>query len=520
VGRASETARLAKGRENVIFIGIDCGTQSLKAVAWDESRGTVGSAGRSYDLIEGLPPGHKEQHPSLWIRALDDCLTELRAKGLDMEAVAGIGISGQQHGLVVLDAAHEPVRASKLWCDTSTEPQCRRIMEAAGGPSAYQKEIGNGLPPGFTASKILWLKENEPENYRRVRHILLPHDYLNFYLTGELVAERGDASGTGYFRVREREWSSSALSWIDPDRDLLSCIPKLIPSSAPAGQLRGELQRRWGMSSKVLVSSGGGDNMMGAIGSGNVRPGMVTVSLGTSGTLYSFSDSPVIDPQAEIAAFCDSTGGWLPLVCTMNVTVATEMVRGGFLNVGLSEFNQVVEGIKPGADGLVLVPYLEGERMPNVPQGTGVLLGLRPSTATPGHLARAAMEGVTFGLYYGMERMQELGIVPSEVRLIGGGAKSRVWRQIVSDVFDTPVVCPENQEGPAFGAVLQALWCVSGQSAGDLIDRNLKLDESTQHCPDDRNKAVYRQLYALYKDFSRDLIKSGVFEKHRALIAG
>ena len=250
------------------------------------------------------------------------------------------GISGQQHGLVVLDAAHEPVRASKLWCDTSTEPQCRRIMEAAGGPAAYQKEIGNGLPPGFTASKILWLKENEPENYRRVRHILLPHDYLNFYLTGEMVAESGDASGTGYFRVREREWSKAALSWIDPGRDLLSCIPRLIPSSAPAGQLRGELQHRWGMSSKVVVSSGGGDNMMGAIGSGNVKPGMVTVSLGTSGTLYSYSASPVVDPKAEIAAFCDSTGGWLPLVCTMNVTVATEMVRGGFLKFDLGEFNQ------------------------------------------------------------------------------------------------------------------------------------------------------------------------------------
>jgi len=511
---------VAKGWDNVIFIGIDCGTQSLKAVVWDESRGALASVGRGYDLIEGLPPGHKEQHPSLWIQALDDCMLELRSKGVDMEAVAGIGISGQQHGLVVLDASHEPVRASKLWCDTSTEPQCRRIMDAAGGPGAYQKEIGNSLPPGFTASKILWLKENERENYRHVRHILLPHDYLNFYLTGEMVAEPGDASGTGYFRVREREWSKAALSWIDPDRDLLSCIPRLISSSAPAGQLRGELRRRWGMPSKVVVSSGGGDNMMGAIGSGNVKPGMVTVSLGTSGTLYSFSASPVIDPQGEIAAFCDSTGGWLPLVCTMNVTVATEMIRAGFLDVGLNEFNQVVETVRPGADGLVLVPYLEGERMPNVPHGTGVLLGLRPSTATPAHLARAAMEGATFGLYYGMERMQELGIVPSEIRLIGGGAKSSVWRQIVADVFGTPVVCPENQEGPAFGAALQALWCVSGRSAGELIDRNLKLDESTRHCPDERNRAVYQQLYALYKDFSRDLINSGVFEKHRALIAG
>ncbi|RPI21346.1 MAG: xylulokinase [Acidobacteria bacterium] len=487
-------------------------------MAWDQARGDAVSAGRSYDLIDGLPPGHKEQHPSVWITALNECLDELRAKGVDMAAVAGIGVSGQQHGLVALDSSHQPVRASKLWCDTSTEPQCRRIMEAAGGQPAYQAEIGNALPPGFTASKILWMKENEPETYRKVRYLLLPHDYLNLYLTGNLVAEPGDASGTGYFRVREREWSKAALSWIDPDRDLMECIPKMIASREPAGQLRGDLQRKWGMSGRVVVSSGGGDNMMGAIGSGNVKPGTVTVSLGTSGTLYSFSASPIIDAAGEIAAFCDSTGGWLPLVCTMNVTVATEMIRAGFLGTGLDEFNQAVEGVRPGADGLILVPYLEGERMPNVPNGTGVLLGLRPATATPGHLARAAMEGVTFGLFYGMERMQELGIVPSEIRLIGGGAKSRVWRQISADVFDRPVVCPENQEGPAFGAALQALWCASGQDAGTLIEQNLKLDDSTRQCPIAANRSVYKELYGLYKEFSRDLIGCGVFEKHRALI--
>ncbi len=258
--------------------------------------------------------------------------------------------------------------------------------------------------------------------------------------------------------------------------------------------------------------------MMGAIGSGNVSPGTVTVSLGTSGTLYGFSSSPIIDPEGEIAAFCDSTGGWLPLVCTMNVTVATEMVRSGFFNTGLQEFNEAVASIQPGAEGLILVPYLEGERMPNVPDGTGVLLGLRPATATPAHLARAAMEGVTFGLFYGMERMQELGIAPSEIRLIGGGAKSRVWRQIVADVFDRPVECPAIEEGPAFGAALQALWCVSGQDTRTLIENHLKLDESTRHCPDDQNRSVYQELYAVYKELGSNLVSSGIFEKHRRFI--
>ena len=195
----------------------------------------------------------------------------------------------QQHGFVALDKEHEVIRPAKLWNDTSTAEQCEQIMAAAGGPQAYQEEIGNLLSPGYTASKILWLKQTESRNYARLRHILLPHDYLNFFLTGELVAEFGDASGTGYFKVRRREWSEAALNWIDADTDLGACLPRLVESHRPAGSLRPDLARKWGMSPRVLVSSGGGDNMMGAIGSGNVQEGMVTVSLGTSGTLFAHS---------------------------------------------------------------------------------------------------------------------------------------------------------------------------------------------------------------------------------------
>src|SRR5690606_25725084 len=282
------------------------------------------------------------------------------------------------------------------------------IIERAGGFNSYLDEIGNDLPPGFTASKILWLKKNEPAVYQRARTFLLPHDYLNLYLTGNRLAEPGDASGTGYFRVRQREWSSRALKWIDPERDLLELVPPLIDSREPAGTLRASLASRWGCPADVAVSAGGGDNMMGAIGSGNVRTGITTVSLGTSGTLYSYSSSPVIDPKGEVAAFCDSTGGWLPLVCTMNVTVATEMIRLNFEMGDHKDMERSVRGVTPGSEGLILIPYLEGERVPSVPAGTGVLLGLRPATATPAHLLRSAMEGVTLGLRYGLDRMTEL----------------------------------------------------------------------------------------------------------------
>lgn len=258
--------------------------------------------------------------------------------------------------------------------------------------------------------------------------------------------------------------------------------------------------------------------MMGAIGSGNVCPGTVTVSLGTSGTLYAFSDVPVIDPLGEVAAFCDGTGGWLPLACTMNVTVATEMIRDGFFSSDLRALNEAIEKVPAGSNGLLLLPYLEGERMPNVPQGTGVLLGLRPVTAAPAHLARAAMEGVTLGLHYGLERMKSLGISPAEIRLIGGGARSRVWRQIAASVFGVPVVCPGNQEGPALGAALQALWCREQGQIRDLVQQYVRLEESTRCPPDPLQQETYRALYDLYRHFSQALVDSDVFRAHRSFL--
>ncbi len=501
-----------------MYLGIDCGTQSLKILVWDPINRTSYSSSESYDLIENLPPGHKEQHPSNWIDALESCMGALRQQGVDLGAVRGIGVSGQQHGLVVLDSSDHVIRPAKLWNDTSTEPQCRSILKAAGGTSSYMDEIGNALPPGFTASKIAWIKQHEPDSYLRIHSLMLPHDYLNFYLTGEMTAEPGDASGTGYFRVRQREWSTQALSWIDPDRDLESCLPRLIPSNQPAGALRSVLAQKWGMGAAVTVSSGGGDNMMGAIGSGNVSPGTITVSLGTSGTLYSCSSSPVIDPGGEVAAFCASSGGWLPLVCTMNVTVATEMIRSGFFGAGLEDFDEQIDQVPPGSEGLLLLPYLEGERVPNSPEGTGVFLGIRQATASPPYLGRAAMEGVTLGLKYGLERLKHLGLTPSEIRLIGGGSRSRVWRGIAADALGVACVCPSNEEGPAFGAALQAAWCDQGGEIATLVEEYIELDEATRQIPEQRLQATYEELYGVYAKLSETLLKSDVFPSHRRLI--
>jgi D-xylulose kinase len=391
-------------------------------------------------------------------------------------------------------------------------------------------ETGNGIPAGFTISKVRWLKDHEPDNYRRLTHILLPHDYLNFYLTGQIAAECGDASGTGFFQVRNRRWSEKALRWIDPEVSLVEKLPPLTESRRPVGNLRLSLAEKWGLEETTLVSSGGGDNMMGAIGTGNVTDGMVTVSLGTSGTLYACSSTPVIDAAAEIAAFCDSTGKWLPLVCTMNVTVATEMVRSGFFTTAdFTQFDSAISNLPSGSHGLILLPYLEGERMPNVPQGTGVLLGLRPATASPAHLARAAMEGVTLGLRYGLDRMKSLGIEPRVIQLTGGGAKSRVWRQIVADVFDTGVACPVGDEGAALGAALQAYWMWetergSGRSIQEITARYVALDPETVTAPNPKSRDCYAELYEVYLKFSRLFCSDcaarsdSVFAQHRHFV--
>ncbi len=502
------------------FIGIDSGTQSTKAIILDAESGEIlASASAPYDLIEGLPAGHKEQHPSEWIAAVKATISAALSKAnIDRVSVKGIGVSGQQHGFVPLDANDQVIRPAKLWCDTATSAECDEIIGKLGGLEQTIAAVGNGVPAGFTASKILWLKNHEPENYAKLASILLPHDYINFWLTGQKTMEHGDASGTALLDVRNRTWSQAAIAAIDPR--IAEMLPRLINADDIAGTLRAELANEFGLSNAVIVSAGGGDNMMGAIGTGNVKPGVVTVSLGTSGTIYACSSHPVIDPQGEVAAFCDSTGQWLPLVCTMNVTVATEMVRERF-QLSHDDLSSAVASVPAGNDGLMLIPFFEGERTPNVPDGTGVYFGLREQTFTIAHFARAAMEGTTLGLNYGLNRFRELGITPREIRATGGGAKSKAWRQIMADVFNAEVVCTVSEEGAAVGAAIQAMWAYRKQqgtpiSIAELCDRYLVLGETTRAKPNAANVALYAKMQTLHDRLASDL--SGAFDLHRQLI--
>ena len=487
-----------------LFIGIDSGTQSTKAVALDLDTGRIIAEARApHTLIAGLPAGHMEQHPAEWTAALDQTISAVAAK-IDRARVRGIGVSGQQHGFVPLAADGAVIRPAKLWCDTSTTAECALLTRKLGGTAAIIRTAGLPFLPGYTAPKILWLKRHEPANFKRLHHVLLPHDYLNYHLTGNYFMEHGDASGTALMDVRKRTWSDKVLRAID--RNLADWLPPLSGSHEAAGTLRPEIAAKYGFSADVVVSAGGGDNMMGAIGTGNVTPGVVSASFGTSGTIFAHSPKPVIDPRGEIAAFCSSTGGWLPLLCTMNVTLVTEQFRRlfGWDHAGL---DYAVASAPPGAEGLALLPYFDGERTPNLPRGTGVLAGLNRTSLTPGGLARAAMEGVTLNMNYGLRRLSALGMKPREIRVTGGGARSAAWRQIMADIFGVPVVAMVEDEGAALGGALQAAWCVALREGRktkltEFTSRAVAMDESTRCTPQAKHRALYRDLQAKHDALS------------------
>lgn len=504
-----------------LFIGIDSGTQSTKAIVLDlDAREVVAEARAPHSLIAGLPAGHMEQHPGEWADALEQTIAEVVKKIGPARAaeIRGIGVSGQQHGFVPLDADGKVIRPAKLWCDTSTIAECALITKKLGGDKAALRHTGSLIMPGFTAPKILWLKRHEPTNYKKLRHVLLPHDFLNFHLTGNYFMEYGDASGTALLDVRKRRWSKVAIDAIDPK--LAAWLPPLSESHESSGVVRAELAAKLGLPEGVVVSAGGGDNMMGAIGTGNVSPGVVSASFGTSGTIYAHAEAPVVDPAGEIAGFCSSTGGWLPLLCTMNVTTVTEQARKLF-GQDHEALAAAVRSVPAGSDGLVLLPYLAGERTPNVPAGSGVLLGLTAKTFSSAHIARAAMEGATLGMNYGLRRLAALGVKAKEIRVTGGGAKSPVWRQIMADVFGVPVVAMREDEGAALGGALQAAWCVAlrdGKKAklSDFTKAVVAVDEKTRCKPDKKAHARYQKVQALQDKLSLALREVFVAQRELA----
>ncbi len=484
-----------------LVAGIDAGTQSIKLVVYDATRKQVlATTSAPLELISG-EDGSREQHPAAWLEAVRDCFAAVEP-GI-RQRISALSVSGQQHGFVPLDAEGKVLAPAKLWNDTSSAAECGEIMDAVGGAQRCIELAGNPILAGYTASKLPWTRKHRPEVYEKLATILLPHDYLNFWLTGQAFCEHGDASGTGWLDVRTRQWSKELLHAIDPQRDLSACVPPLVALGTTFAILPA-VADDLGLPHGVSVAVGGGDNMMAAIGTGCVVPGRLSMSLGTSGTLFAYSDTPVIDADGAWAAFCSSSGGWLPLVCTMNCTVATEAIARLFsLDIAGGAGEDILASTAPGAGGLVLLPFFNGERTPNLPDSRAALMGMDLINSTPQNLYRAAMEGATYTLKHGFDAFAAAGMAFDSIVLTGGGGKSAAWRQMVADVFDLPVEVPLQTEGAAFGAALQALWSLrheQGDAVGlpTLVLEHVATDASLSAQPDPARAADYSRHYARF----------------------
>ena len=430
-------------------VGIDSSTQSCKVVVRDAGTGALLAAGRASH------PDGTAVDPAHWWTALRTALAE--AGGLD--EVAAVSIGGQQHGMVVLDAEGRVIRDALLWNDTRSA-QAARDLIAEVGLEQIVARTGSVPVASFTATKLRWLRDAEPDNAARVAAVALPHDWLTWRLRGygpageselgpvlaELVTDRSDASGTSY-------WSPAAD---DYDRELLALalghevvVPRVLgPSESVAGP-------------GFLVGPGAGDNAASGLGL-DARPGDVVVSIGTSGTVFAATDAPVADPTGIVAGFADATGGFLPLVCTLNAARVLGSIAG-VLGVDFDELGRLALAAEPGAGGAVLVPYFEGERTPNLPDATASLTGLTLANTTRENLARAAIEGMLCGLAAGLEAIQKLGVEARRVLLTGGAAANPAVQAIAAQVFPVPVVVPKPGEYVADGAARQAAWVLTGE---------------------------------------------------------
>ena len=483
--------------------GIDLGTQSCKVLIYDyESKAIAAQVSAPVDMI-AENDGTREQKVQWYDAALEQCFAALDA---DVKAtIQAIGVSGHQHSFVPLDADKKALYNVKLWCDTSTAGECAELTLAAGGEAALIAQTGLPMRPGYTAPKVQWLKNHKPELFARLAHIVLPHNYINYLFTGRLCAEYGDASGMALFDVRKRDWSAQVSSLIDDK--VYRCLPPLIEAGESAGAVTQDAAALYGIPAGIPVSAGGGDNMMAAIGTGTVRDGFLTMSLGTSGTLFGYSAAPIIDPSGDLAAFCSSSGGWLPLLCTMNCTVASEEFRGLFgLDVKTFDAKAAKAGI--GADGLVCLPFFNGERTPNLPNGRASLQGITASNFTLENISRATLEAAIFGMRIGLEGFNTLGFRAKEIRLTGGGAKSPLWQSIAANVMKLPVRVPASTEAAALGAAIQALWCLTGAKMGieAIVDEHVVLEGGLTVQSDPASSAAYDNAYKVYSRYL-DMLK-------------
>ncbi|GAA2351041.1 xylulokinase [Saccharopolyspora halophila] len=433
----------------MLVLGIDSSTQSTKALVVDADNGAVVAEAKASH------PEGTEVNPAAWWEAAQSAIAEAveRAPG----RIEAVSVGGQQHGMVALDSSGEPVRDALLWNDTRSAPQADELIERHG---AEQLASRTGLVPvaSFTITKLAWLTQNEPHNADRVEQVLLPHDWLGWQLAGrpeQAWTDHGDASGTGYYSPATGEWIPELLAEAMGGRT--PKLPKLLAPNAKAAEAT--LPGIEG----ATIGAGTGDNMAAALGLG-LKPGDVVVSLGTSGAVFAPAEQPSADPSGIVAGFCDATGRYLPLVCTLNAARVLSSTAQ-MLETDLEGLSELALAAEPGAAGLSLLPYLEGERTPNLPDATGTLTGLSGANMTPQNLARAAVEGMLCGMADAIDAIRDTGAEVRRVLLIGGAARSEAVQAIAPGLFGVDVDIPDPAEYVALGAAKQAAWAHSGSAA-------------------------------------------------------
>ncbi len=487
-------------------IGIDLGTSGVKSVLVDDNGRVIASTVGQYPLITPKPTW-AQQDPQLWWQATVDSLKTL-LKTIGAGAIIGIGLTGQMHGSVFLDEHGEVLYPAMLWCDQRTARECDEINEIVGKDRVFEITC-NPVLTGFQAPKILWLKNNHPDIFKKIKRVLLPKDYIRFKLTGEFATDVSDASGTSLFDVKKRAWSNEIL---DALKLPLHWFPACYESVEITAKTSQETEKLTGIPQGTPVVAGAGDQAAGAIGTGITKEKLISISLGTSGVVFAFSEKPFVDPCGRLHTFCHAVPGKWHLMGVM-------LSAGGSFRwfrdtLGKQEIEQakkenrdpyeiltsMAEQSAPGSDGVIFLPYLSGERCPYPdPNAKGVFFGLSLKT-TKADMVRAVLEGVSFGLRDSVEIMKEIGLpFGGHCRVSGGGARSKFWAQLLADIIGEKMVRLVSEEGPAYGA---ALLAGSGAKLFPSIEKTCDMFISTrdEFIPDSGNRSIYNRIYRIYKN--------------------
>jgi xylulokinase len=494
------------------LLGIDIGTTGTRSLVINEDGSIIGSAVKEYPLYTPKP-GWAEQEPEDWydatIQTIKEVLEKNEIKGSDIKA---IGLSGQMHGSVFLDKNNEVIRPAILWCDQRTEPQCQEIYNIFGYENFIKLSYNKALP-GFTSPKILWLRENESENYKKVYKILLPKDYVRFMISGVYATEVSDAAGMLLMDIKNRVWSNEILNGLEIDKNFLA---ELYESYEISSRVNEKTAKLTGLLAGTPIAGGGGDNAAGNVGSGIIRQGIISDSIGTSGVVFAHSDSPVYDPEGRLHSFCHAVPGkWHLMGVTLSAAGSQKWYYDTFgpsksimqERPDLKKYKLLdaqAEKVSAGSNGLIFLPYLSGERSPHGDAyARGVFFGISYVHGQD-HFVRSIMEGVAFSQLDCLNLMRSLGINSDKIVLIGGGSRSKIWREIICDIFETPLITLKNEEGPAFGAaLLGGVGCGLYKSVEEAVEKTVRQADEIK--PNSGNFPIYRKTYDIYRSLYKDL---------------